>query len=124
MSSSVVQVPPATSPHFHEPTASHTASILSAPISPARTHVSSTFSYYDKGATAEFRTLLQPSAKIDDILSIEEVYKMQNALLEARDDQINLLPHSYLTELLRLSEIIQKKLAPEQHEKEESIFDC
>jgi len=55
---------------------------------------------------------MRPSQQIEDVLSKEEIYKMQNALLEAREGQIEQLSLTYKNELIRLSEIIQNKLNP------------
>lgn len=44
------------------------------------------------------------------MLSKEEIFKIQNALLEAREEQLERLPYSYVKELQRLAEIIQKVL--------------
>lgn len=59
---------------------------------------------------------MRPSQQIEDVLSKEEIYKLQNSLLEAREHQLKQLPLSYKNELMRLSEIIQNKLGEKQHE--------
>ena len=40
--------------------------------------------YYERGPTAEFRNVLQTGQDIENMLSKEEIYKIQNALLEAK----------------------------------------
>ena len=66
--------------------------------------------YYEKGPTAEYRPLLRANQNIENILSKEEIFKIQNTLLEADGSQIDQLSYSYVSELQRLSEIIQKTL--------------
>lgn len=70
--------------------------------------------YYDKGPTSEVRGILQRDQPIESVLSKEEIFKLQNSLLEAKPSQIQNLPYSYVNELMRLSEIIQKVLG--QHD--------
>lgn len=59
---------------------------------------------------------MRPSQQIEDVLSKEEIYKLQNSLLEARENQLQQLPLSYKNELMRLSEIIQNKLGEKKEE--------
>ncbi|CDW71930.1 UNKNOWN [Stylonychia lemnae] len=70
--------------------------------------------YYEKGPSAEFRQVLQYGQDIESMLSKEEIYKIQNALLEAREEQLARLPYSYVQELQRLADIIQKTLGQRQ----------
>ncbi len=49
------------------------------------------------------------------MLSKEEIYKIQNALLEANEYQLQKLPYTYVCELQRLSEIINKMLGKRDH---------
>ena len=40
--------------------------------------------YYDKGPSADYRNVLQRNQEIEHMLSKEEIFKIQNALLEAK----------------------------------------
>lgn len=58
------------------------------------------------------------------MLSKEEIFKIQSALLEAKPTQIEKLPHSYTCELLRLSDIIQKVLGNQNSSSDPQALFC